>query len=321
MRALLLVSLACGASLLATDIAAQDLDSREYKLMLQPSKFGGKDPSQQANELWTTKLKPIIARELDAREDGDPRHDGSFNDSKERQIVFRDTADCTFDKHGYALRERAKLKKGQLVANSREITLKFRIPDIFIAADARPEKGKAKFEEDIAPLIAKVADGTGKETGAAFAQPPSMRSMFSVSMEREPKPSNQLATFADAIAVYPDLPDRLSVAGAPKIAADTKLEKGRTFHEVVLEGASVDLGHKLDAGIDLSLWYEKGAFGDRDPEIAELSFKYKIADSDDVAPAARRALKLFKALQRELGDWASPERETKTSLALPKGCH
>jgi hypothetical protein len=59
-----------------------------------------------------------IARVLDNRDIGKPRHKGRFDDSKQR------------------------------------VTLKFRAPDLIVAAEALPLKGKAKFEEDITPLPA-----------------------------------------------------------------------------------------------------------------------------------------------------------------------
>jgi hypothetical protein len=57
------------------------------------------------------------------------------------------------------------------------------------------------------------------------------------------------------------------------------------------------------------------------PEIAELSFKYALSEGAEAGAAARRALALFKALQSDLKEWASPDRETKTSAALPAACH
>ena len=94
---------------------------------------------------------------------------------------------------------------------------------------------------------------------------------------------------------------------------------GERFHERVFSGAfaGVDLGNKIDAEFDLTLWHIAGA---AQPVVAELSFKYEFDNGDLEGAVAWRALVLFRALQEMLGDWASPERETKTSLALPKSC-
>jgi hypothetical protein len=65
----------------------------------------------------------------------------------------------------------------------------------------------------------------------------------------------------------------------------------------------------------------QGMLGRAKPEIAELSFKYALSEGAEAGAAARRALALFKALQSDLKEWASPDRETKTSAALPAACH
>jgi hypothetical protein len=217
---------------------------------------------------------------------------------------------------GYSLRERPDLEDGAPVAGSRELTLKLRTPDIMIAADAVPKKddpqfGDSKFEEDIAPLLVRKSDADGK-----VALVHSMRSQFSVSIDIEA--ASPLATFGDAVAIYPTLPARLAAAGTPKVDSATQLIPGKIFDEIVFEGAKLELGGEKPAGIDVSLWYAQGTAGKQAPELAELSFKYKVKNADGAA--ARKALALFQALQRELGDWASPEQESKTSLALPNGC-
>jgi hypothetical protein len=315
MRHSTLLALAC-ALLPATAASGAELapNSREYKLMLEPKKFSANDPAKAVAVLWEQTLKQAIAQSLGPREQGGPRHKGAFKEGKQRRIVFRDTGDCVLTRHGYTLRERTKLEDGQPVAKSREATLKFRIADNIIAASAHSGEADDKFEEDIAPLLRAGGKGTG------FARPPSMRSMFSVSMDRDPKAANQLLTFADASAIYPDLQERLAAMGAARVSGDAKLKAGAIFHEVVFEGAEVDIGKDLEAEIDVSLWYADGTFGSKPPRLAELSFKYKVKDAGKPAAPARRAFKLFTALQTRLGDWASPEADTKTSAALPDAC-
>jgi hypothetical protein len=159
--------------------------------------------------------------------------------------------------HGYTLRERVKVKKGKPDPHSRDVTLKFRTPDLIVAAEALPAKGKAKFEEDITPFLVRTVNPNGSET-TSFVQPSSMRSLFSVSITKDLEPSDRLLTLADASAMYPDLQQRLKLAGATAIQADAKLTPGLAFHELVFGGASVDLGAKVDAEFDFSLWYERG---------------------------------------------------------------
>jgi hypothetical protein len=54
-----------------------------------------------------------------------------------------------------------------------------------------------------------------------------------------------------------------------------------------------------------------------EPFTAEISFKYETESGRVSEAMARRALKLFQAMQEGLGDWLTLERATKTSLALP----
>ena len=97
--------------------------------------------------------------------------------------MFRDTEKCLLDRNGFSLRERIRLKDGR-----RHLTLKFRTPDIFLAAQSSigGDDDEIKFEEDIAPLIQRTISASGKEN-AAFVRPPSMRSLFSRSASRRIK--------------------------------------------------------------------------------------------------------------------------------------
>jgi hypothetical protein len=302
--------------------AASDIKfhSREYKLILEPGKFDVKQPRSTVGEFWNEKLTRIIVEQLDKRKDGTSRHRGHLDDSVQRHVVFRDTRGCALNDHGYIFRERIKLANGQPNRKDREVTLKFRTPDLFLAAAARPrDDAKAKFEEDIAPLLVRTVSASGDET-AAFVEPPLMRSLFSVSISRDVNPDVQFSTLEDVTARYRGLKDRLERAGMKRSDLTAELVDGGRIHELVFAGAFVDLGNKLDAEFDLTLWYREGTLGSAAPVTAELSFKYGSDKGTVTDEVARRALRLFTGLQARLGDWASPQRETKTSIALPTGC-
>ena len=243
------------------------LDSREYKLALEPRKFDFKNPGKTVDAFWEDKLKGIIADALGKTKKGKARHKGNFDDTKERQTVFRDTKDCDLDAIGYSVRERTKIKKEKLDPDSREMTLKFRTADVLIAWEALPEKGDTKFEEDIVPLLVRKIDAAGKETGA-FAKPPSMRSIFSVSATEELEPTDKFTTVADVAKQFKDFRDRLDRAGGKGIAPGAALREGPVFHELVFKGAAVDLGEKIEADFDLSLWYRAGKFKTEAPVLA-----------------------------------------------------
>jgi hypothetical protein len=304
--------------MLASSIADSfELDSREYKLMLDPQKFSGAPTPDEANRFWGDMLKPIIERRLDARDDGEPRHKKKFKLDEERTVRFWDTDACDLDRHGYVLRERADVRDGREDPSRREVTLKLRTPDLFLAAGALlPAAGDdadEKFEEDIGVLLARAEDGPGVER-IEVARPPSMRSLFSRSVSQPLAAEASLASAEEVIELYPGL-NNLDIVdnGA------ANLVHGALISEYVFEGAEVDLGRDVDAGFALTLWYAADRTGGASPAVAEISFKYD-TDDGDVAPAvARRAMTLFLAMQAELA-WASPERATKTSSGLPEGC-
>ena len=75
------------------------IESREYKLMLDPGKFAD-NQAAAVERFWNDKggLKQVIDQHLD-RKDGVPRSKGSFELDKERNILFREiklasTKDC-----------------------------------------------------------------------------------------------------------------------------------------------------------------------------------------------------------------------------------
>ena len=147
------------------------LDAREYKLLLNPAFFRDAIDVDIANEFLRGRLTAIVR----ARTGADPK--GDFDLKARRQIAFYDTAERLLDKWKYALRRR------DADGEPAELTLKLRTPDLFVAAATHlrgrkdDAKVETKFEEDIAPLEVAVP-GAAKVT---IADPPSMRSRFSLS--------------------------------------------------------------------------------------------------------------------------------------------
>jgi hypothetical protein len=297
------------------------LDSREYKLMLAPGKFAGEDEAAKVvDRFWHEALKPIIDGRLDTRHDGTPRSKNAFKpDSEQRHVLFRDTEDCLLDHNGYSFRERVRLKNGDEKSN-REVTLKFRTPDLFLASETAlkgsNEEASTKFEEDIAPVIVSTFDQSA-HTSRVVVQPRSMRSLFSLSTKETVGPDETFEVLGDVMQAYPDLRANLRKAGAPNDVAGSRLVAGIVIQELVFEGAKVDLGQDTDAEFALTLWYSQNHEKSSEPLTAEISFKYDTDDGRVNEAVAQRALKLFQAMQEGLGAWSSPEHATKSSLALP----
>ena len=65
------------------------LESREYKLMLNPAKFAG-PPQAIVKQLWN-ELTGLIEKRLGPKNNGEPRHRESFSLRQQRTVMFRDT--------------------------------------------------------------------------------------------------------------------------------------------------------------------------------------------------------------------------------------
>ena len=303
------------AALLAPSAAGGfELELREYKLMLDPEKFSGTPSVDAANQFWKDMLKPIIEDRLDERNNGEPRHKNKFELDEERIVRFFDTGDCDLDRQGYVFRERFDLKNGHEDFSKREVTLKLRTPDLFIAAgtsmEAADDDAEEKLEEDIGVLLVRAKGGSGEEH-AVVADPPSMRSLFSRSVSQPLAAGVTLASLDDLVEL--SQPRDLEVADGRD-----DLKQGDPIREWVFKGAEVDLGENLDAEFALTLWFLEES-SSATPAIAEISFKYDTRDGNVAPEAAQRAMTLFLAMQEEL-EWASPERATKTSFGLPEAC-
>ena len=192
------------------------------------------------------------------------------------------------------LRERLDIDDGHADSSTREVTLKLRTPDLFLAAGtplaAANHEADDKLEEDIGVLLVRTKDRTGEER-TAVAEPPSMRSLFSRTVSQPLAAEVTLTSLDDLVDLYPGLDD-LDISGE-----GGDLVQGQLIREWVFEGAEVDLGENLDAEFALTLWFLAGTSNSA-PSIAEISFKYKTKDGNVAPEAARRAMTLFLAIRR-----------------------
>jgi hypothetical protein len=296
------------------------IDGREYKLLLDPAPFARKPYAKAARTFWSRDLKPIIKKALDAK-DGSSRAEGALRLEKERIVLFLDTKEGHLARRGVALRIRTRFKDGEL-EEVPEITLKFRTPDVMLAAayrDAAKRFGGATvLEDDIAPMQV----GRSRKP-AATAKPHTTYSRFSVSTKHTDikRAFNELG---DVFQVFGALPDLLD---AGRKAADEELRAGPTVYEWVFQKARVDLGKGFDdAEFGFTLWHFAKAGTRRLPfgndgdvalklRVAEISFDFKTPAGSMDADAARRARKLFIAMQEKLR--VNRFETSKTALALP----
>ena len=295
----------------------RELDAREYKLLLNPKRFLEASYHSHADNFWDEHLKPLIRR-LGPRNGGEPRHVGRFDKSAERIVRFWDTPDCDLTHADLALRERLSVEDDASPGARPKITLKLRMPDLFVvaAADLPGSGGKfsTTFEEDIAPL--EIDDPKLGEQSVVLPAKRSIRSRFARSTTQKVDWSASTQTLAGVNLMFPTILEIVASSGARPVR-ETALICGPTIHELVFEGANVRLNAEIVGEFALTLWFY--ASDHTRPAVAEISFKCTTVGGDMPGKAARRALDLFIGMQ-ELGGWVNTEHSSKTSLALPKGC-
>lgn len=263
-------------ALFVTLLQAQTkVGSREYKLMLDASKFTGANPISAVFNYWNA-LNSKIATDLDRTTSG------SFSLAKNRTVMMYDTVgSCLLYNNSLIFRERVE-------NGDREVTLKFRSLDRYIAGhqdmSGTEADAETKFEQDL---------------GAPYT------SKFSHSTTQGISSSKNLNKLDDPIRLYPDIEKY-------NFNDETSIVKvgGLTIYEKVYKGTEVDLGNK-DAGFALTLWYTSST--STTPAVAEISFKYKDVNEDFSENVVTRAKKLFEIMQT-LTTWNNPNSTTKTAF-------
>jgi len=273
------------------------VDSREYKLMLETSRFRGSNPLSAIDEMWNGPMRQLIQGL-----DGIEVKGGAFELEKNRAVRFWDTGGedgCTLRKHGYAFRERVKVKDGKEVDKKREVTLKFRHQQAegITGKDIRGSHAdaKQKFEMDI---------GIVGDRGSP------LRFVYSKSTKQPIGKNKKINKMADPLEFFPGLEAGLTEEGA-NVDRNQELEmvSNLDIRERVYEKPTVDFG-AAEAEVSVTLWYDKQAGELKEPLVAEFSFKIEGPTFD--AKTLNRAKSLSLALQRM--PWADLAASTKTSF-------
>ena len=171
-----LIAVAAPGFSTAATAGGLELDSREYKLMLEPDKFTGADPLKAVERFTTEQLVPALREQWNHDADGELTKKG-MQIGERRVIRFWDSGDCLLYRNGFAWRGRTEIDEHGKRANELELTLKFRSPDAFLAAgmpvSAKDDAKKvdSKLEEDLGPVAVRGGPGEG-----VAANPRSVRS-------------------------------------------------------------------------------------------------------------------------------------------------
>jgi hypothetical protein len=290
-----------------------ELDSREYKLMLEPGRFAGGAPKSAVDRFLREQLEPAV-RQSFGGEAADELKERGLDFDERRRVRFWDTATCALIESGFALRERVDLDEDGRPASEPELTLKFRSSDLFLAASMRLEARagakdvESKLEEDVGALAIRTASGD-----AIVSMPRSSRSQFSRSTTQTVDRDALPRALKDVDELYPKFDDDLRLA-AGAIDVSAALAPSPEYRELVYESSMIDLAKDTKARFALTIWYEGAGNRDR-PALAEISFSYDTDAGAVSAEAARRARELLLMIQNL--DWADPGSPTKTVLA---GC-
>ena len=290
---------------LSMNVSAADIeiDSREYKLLLNADLFTGDAASRasKVNDYWNA-LHNAIQNSTREKSAIESNASGSLSLNKNRTVSFYDVpGSCDLSNAGYSFRER--VEKGK-----RKVTLKFRSADQSIASTkdlhGTKSKAKSKFEEDIAV---------------------SFVSTYSSSTTQKIGNSKNLNKMDDPVGLYPGLKSEdFDQHLAIKKVSDL------TVNEYVYESAIVKIGGideiaALNTAFALTLWYNESV-STTQAIVAEISFKYKSDHGHFNSKVDTRAKALFTVMQNnpQLTHWNSTNSLSKTATIYqydPHFCH
>ncbi|MEH2053182.1 hypothetical protein [Nostoc sp.] len=258
---------------------SEKVTSREYKVLLKKELFIGSEQEllESAKNFWHAFSQAINNLVIEVN--------GDLKQIADQRIIrFYDTGDHLLYKNSYILRERLDVNNDE-----REVTLKFRNRDRYIAQDRNMNRGEAKFEEDI------------KNT---------FEVLYSFSDTQTISTDNKLNQIQDATQLYPDLVDKVSLLkGEEKIRTI-----GVTIREIVIKGAKFQIKNqpRLDSKCALIIWYNNNHDPEK-PVAVEFSFKYGDENEIYSRKVAQRAYDVFHILQEILTDWVDLDSDTKTA--------
>ncbi|MEH1829004.1 MAG: hypothetical protein V7L22_27350 [Nostoc sp.] len=253
--------------------------SREYKVLLKKELFIGSEQEllESVKNFWQAFSQAINNLVIEVN--------GDLNQIADQRIIkFYDTDEYLIYKNNYILRERLDVNN-----NEREVTLKFRNRDRYIAQDRNMNRGEAKFEEDIKTPF---------------------EVLYSFSDTQIISQDNKLKQIQDATQLYPDLLDKVSL-----LRADEKIRTiGLIIREIVIKGAKFQIKNqpRLDSKCALIIWYDSNN-DPKKPVAVEFSFKYGDENEVYTRKVAQRAYDVFHILQEILTYWVDLDSDTKTA--------
>lgn len=275
---------------------AHDLDSiyeslhyREFKILLKAEDFDPGGLEVEVRDYW--KLARRVAGQLLIH----VRRSKTENEPRLRDVVFLDTPKFDLYRKGYMLRVRTPYE-GAAPGKAYELTLKFRGPDIALAAhmDLVPGKdlpGRTKFKEELLLVSAQLGG---------------MRSIFSHTCQIKGMTRPLGKSLGDLTRIFPHL-------GTLGLRAGTKLAPASPVpvQEVLYELGELGFRGAKTAKVNMAVW--------RNPKtkkvlIGEFAYETHFRHYGRLHAVPKlRSERLYRILQRETGAWVELAN-TKTSL-------
>lgn len=260
--------------------ANPEVNSREYKLLLNPALFTYATEAAVVDDYFDDFVAAVeaeIARDVT----------GSMSLDKIRTVKFFDTpGSCQLNNLGYIFRERIE-------SGDSEVTLKFRSVDPYIAnfedLSASSNQAETKLEADFGVK-------NGNQLTIIYGH-----------STKAPNTRN-LNNFEDINVHFPGFEDDYNFSDSTPLALVGNL----AVHERVYNGGGIDLG-SIDAEVSITLWYNTAPSSSQQPVVAEVSFKYEDSSANYTKAVVNRAKQALEAMQT-LTSWNSTSSVTKTQF-------
>jgi hypothetical protein len=257
-----------------------NLNSSEYKLLLNPDTFG--EYKDGFEKYWSIIKEVAAEQNIPIIENKNPLKPSHKN------IGFFDTEGMDLRKKGYMLRRKIKFNNN-IQKSGVEFSLKFRStkPEIANAADVKigdgftPKHDEIELESDIVYYSAK--NGTTETT-------------YSIQnvIELDESPKFTIDEFAK---IYPILATLdISLDEGLKLIADTEPV------EYMVRPGKLDFGDGLYGRMDMTIWLVE--LGGKQVRIPEFSFDHPFSEGKEYkSEAMERCTSFINKLQEKNPDW------------------
>jgi hypothetical protein len=255
--------------------------SGEMKLLLQTDYFS--DRNEGYIKFWTTVKVLAAEMGIPVNEAKNPYKEGS------RKIVYMDTKARELSQQHYIIRERAKVKDGN-VGNKVDLTLRYRISGV----DAVPSdavgamagvKASVSYDDDVAGYVGGVAGKNMSEMSA------------SCTVKNVPAAELKGRTLGDYARYFPVL----AKLGVP-LDATLAPTNGKVVREFKVSPGEFDFGQGVKGEASISLWFD---YNTGKVIAAEFSFDAARGPKGP-AQAVAKAEAFFNALQERMGMVLAP---------------